>query len=122
MISLQLVVNSRAPAVRLTRLSSRLRDDRPELLHTVDELLKAESERFADGELIKTGRLMRSLTDRGGPDQVLVVGPHSLTFGTRVPYAAFHKKVRSGKPLVGLTNPEKAAVRTEYKRRLLEDL
>lgn len=123
----------------LDRLTRRLDDGRPQLLRLVDQLLDAERLRFAGGirwkraqrdvgipgPMIKSGRLLRSLTVRGNPDQRLVVRQQYLTFGTRVYYARFHQRGQGGMPkrvVVGLTRIQRQGVAHEYRRLLLEDL
>lgn len=123
MISLQIAVRVDPVVARLDRLSRRLQDQTPELLHTVDQLLSIEESRFAaDDELANHRRLLRSLTERDSPLQVLAVGSDSLTFGSRSPYLDFHTTNRGGAPIVGLTRVEETAVRAEFRRRLLEGL
>lgn len=134
-------------AALLDRLTRRLDDGRPQLLGVVDQLLEAERERFAgrgarwrrqakstvakdqqEGRdprpMILTGDLMRSLTERGNPDQRIVVRRDSLTFGTRIYYARFHQKAHGvpRRAVVGLTRMQKQGVVVELKRLLLEDL
>lgn len=124
MLSLHVVVRVDRAVARLDLLARHLQDTRSDLLlHTVDQLLQLEATRFAaDDELANHRRLMRSLTERGAPYQVLVAGSESLKLGTRVRYVDFHKMNRDGKPIVGLTRVEETAVRAEFKRRLLEGL
>ncbi len=60
--------------------------------------------------LERTGRMKRSLTTKGGPDNVLEITPKSLSVGTRVPYAMYHQKGTSRMPMrkiIELTNAQK---------------
>lgn len=41
--------------------------------------------------LVDTGRLYESLTKIGSPDQILVIRPTEVEFGTNVPYANIHQ-------------------------------
>lgn len=134
-------------AVALThRLSGRLADGTPKLLGLVDQLLEAQRDRFRGrGQrwkrlspttvakdrqqgrdprtLVLTGELMRSLTIRGHPQQIVRVSRGELRFGTRVYYARFHHR-GEGNPkrtVVGLTRPQKRSVVDELRRLLLED-
>lgn len=123
MLALQIVVRVEGVIARLDLLSRRLQDTRPEMLRTVDQILSIEATRFAsDDQLAHHRRLMRSLTERDAPYQVLAVGSDRLTLGTRVRYPHFRKTTRDGKPIVGLTRIEASAVRGEFKRQLLEGL
>jgi phage gpG-like protein len=47
--------------------------------------------------LVGTGRLRRSLTERGG-ENIETVRPTELRFGTRVPYARYHQTGLGGVP------------------------
>lgn len=38
-----------------------------------------------------SGRLYKSLTQRGGPDAVYETAPQEMTIGTKVPYAGYHQ-------------------------------
>jgi phage gpG-like protein len=106
-------VDDRKAVAETEKLVRRLQDGRPALLGIVDLLLAAERERFSGTRwarvapatlardaragrdprlMVVTGALMRSLTERGAPDQILTVTPTTLRFGTRVWYAVFHQK------------------------------
>lgn len=131
----------------LSRLARRLEDGRPQLLGLVDMLLGAQRERFlgrgsrwkrlapatirehrrhglGPAPLILTGTLMRSITQRGAPGQVVRVTPTTLTFGTRIWYAKFaHRGI--GEPrrtVVGLTRVHRKNVVAQLRDLLLEDL
>jgi len=41
--------------------------------------------------LVRSGRLRDSLTNPNHPDAIATVTPQSLTYGTSVPYAAYHQ-------------------------------
>lgn len=125
----------------LGRLARRLDDGRPQLLGLVDELIAAERQRFAgvgikwrklgprtarEGRrpLVLTGALMRSLTVRGHPDQIVELRPGQLRFGTRIYYARFHQK-GIGVPkrtVVGLTRIQRKSVVDELRDLLVGDL
>jgi hypothetical protein len=131
----------------LRRLQQRLADGRPQLLGLVDQLTEAEAERFAgrgarwrklakstrrihhragrgDRPLILTGTLMRSLTVRGHPLQIVQVRPGSLKFGTRVWYARFSHRGQGvpKRTVTGLSKPQRRTLVGELRRLLLEDL
>jgi len=46
---------------------------------------------FGSKILVRTGRLMDSLTQRNHPDAVFMPMPTSMSFGTRVPYSGRHQ-------------------------------
>lgn len=142
------VVRGDRQASDLTRrLARRLSDGSPQLLGLVDQLLEAEQERFAGRgarwrklspltvrkdrqqgrdprPLVLTGELMRSLTVRGHPRQIVEVRPTQLRFGSSVYYARFHQR-GEGTPrrtVVGLTRAQKHTIVAELRRLLLEDL
>jgi hypothetical protein len=124
------------------RLSRRLSDNTPALLGLVDSVMDAQRDRFqgrgrrwkrlkpatvardARGNrdprpLVLTGALMRSLTVRGAPGQVIRVTPTSLTFGTRIFYAQFQKHM--GRNPVGVTRLQKAHLVAELSDLLIGD-
>lgn len=127
----------------VSRLARRMEDGRPALRGLVDLILEAEQERFAGrGQrwkrlaastlrrkkgrgrpLVLTGELMRSLTVRGAPEQLVTITPRSLRFGTRVYYARFHQKGRGvpRRTVVGVTRVQKQSLVAELRRVLLED-
>jgi hypothetical protein len=130
----------------VNRLSQRLADGRPALLGLVDQLTEAEAERFAgrgvrwrklakstlrihrragrgDRPLILTGTLMRSLTIRSHPLQIVQVRPTSLRFGTRVWYAHFSHRGQGvpKRTVTGLSKPQRRTIVAELRRLLLED-
>lgn len=43
-----------------------------------------------------TLRLRRSLTERGATDQIVVITPSAMAFGSSVPYAGRHQRPRTG--------------------------
>ena len=60
--------------------------------------------------LERTGRMKRSLTVKGGPDNVLEITPSTLSVGTVVPYAIHHQKGTSIMPMrkvIELTSAQK---------------
>lgn len=140
------VTGAEQTAALVNRLSRRLADGTTQLKGLVDMLLEAESERFAGrGQRWKrisprtlrkdaqerrdprpmrvTGRLMRSLTIRGAPGQIVRVSPTTLTFGTSIFYAHFHHR-GEGVPkrtLVGLTRVQRKRVVDELRDLLLTD-
>ncbi len=60
--------------------------------------------------LERTGRLKKSLTNRGGSDSVLNITPKSLSVGTKVPYAILHQKGTNRLPMrkiIELTDAQK---------------
>lgn len=141
------VTGEKATAQLLNRLSHRLDDGRTQLGGIVDQLLAAERARFrGQGQrwkplasstrkrdarggrdprlMINTGTLMRSLTVRGAPGQIVRVTPTTLTFGTRIWYAKFHHRGQGvpKRTLVGLTRAQKAHVVGEVKDLLFKDL
>jgi phage gpG-like protein len=126
----------------VAKLAGRLTNDGTRRLTSlVDLLLEAERERFAgrghrwkplarstiqrEGHhrpMVLSGRLMRSLTVRGNPDQVVRVTPTTLIFGTRVWYARFHQK-GEGTPkrtVVGLTTVQKRSAVDELRALLMD--
>lgn len=129
----------------LERLARKGENGRLLLPSLIDQLLEAERDRFAGGVrwkratpgtrskdrragrdprlLVNTGRLMDSLTRRGGRDQVLEIRPNELKFGTRVYYAVFHQKGRgvARRAPVGLTRKQKTSLIDELRKLLLED-
>jgi hypothetical protein len=136
------VTGDRQAAGVIDRLSRRLDDGTPAMRGLVDQLLEVEQERFAGRGVrwrrlspqtrrikaeqgldprpnIATGRMMRSLTTRHGPGQVVRVTPTSLTFGTSVWYARFAKKL--GRNPVGATRTQRKQLVAELKRILVED-
>lgn len=136
------VRGTRRAAGLCDRLSRRLADGTPALRGIVDSLTDAQAERFAGRgrrwrrlspetvridrqqgrdprPLILTGTLMRSLTVRGAPGQLVHVGPTSLTFGSRVFYAKFQKHM--GRNPVGLTRLQRLPLIAELRRLLIED-
>ena len=57
-----------------------------------------------------TGRMKRSLTVKGGADNVLMISPTEMSVGTRVPYAVLHQTGTSKLPMrkvIELTASEK---------------
>lgn len=93
---------------RLTAMSVRSKDFKPLFYYAQAELRKANAENFAAGGLpaangpweprrepkpwplmIRTGKLMASLTSLFGPPNN--IGMTEATFGTRVEYAKFHQ-------------------------------
>jgi hypothetical protein len=130
----------------LARLVARLDDSRPPLLSLLDLILMAQRERFAGKgvrwrrlkpstlrakraaneparTLVATGRLMRSVTILGAPDQVIDVRPGLLRFGTRVWYAHFHHKGQGvpKRAVVGLTRAWRQRLIDRLRTALLED-
>jgi phage gpG-like protein len=128
----------------IERLSRRLAA--PHLRGLVDQLLAAERERFAGvgprwrplaastvardvrghrdpRPLVLTGTLMRSLTVRGAPHQIVRLTPSSLSFGTGLFYARFHQRGKGvpRRTVVGLTRVQRQSVVAELRRLLLED-
>lgn len=157
-------VDARKGLAETDKLVRRLQDGRPALLGIVDLLLAAERERFSGARwakvapstlardarghrdprlMVVTGALMSSLTERGGPDQILTVTPDRLRFGTRIWYAIFHQKGSAHpsrgrkhraapanrpagdlrlprRPLVGVTRPQRAQIVSELSRLLFD--
>lgn len=141
-MQVDIVVRGAAQAEALLgRLTRRLEDGTPQMLGLVDQLIEAEDERFAGRgirwrklaprtarqgrrPLVLTGELMRSLTERGHPKQIVEVRPGQLRFGTRVYYARFHQK-GEGVPkrvVVGLTRVQRKGVVDELRELLIGDL
>lgn len=65
--------------------------------------------------LVRTHRLIDSLTRSADPDHVEEPSADSLRFGTRVPYAVYHQSSRPRhkipfRPPVGLTEADKRAI------------
>lgn len=141
-------VREREASALLSKLGRRLDDGRPQLVGLVDTLIRAQQDRFAGRggarwrklsartirehaehgrgpqPLVFTGRLMRSLTRRGAPEQQITVRPGELRFGTRVWYARFHQK-GEGVPrrtVVGATRTVRARLVEELRRLLFDDL
>ena len=56
---------------------------------------KAKEVGFIYPILKRTGRLEKSLTERGHPDNITVIDKKSFALGSRVPYAKYHN---SGRP------------------------
>lgn len=98
-------------AARLDRLGQKAAHARPVLNRIVDQLIQLEQQRFDKGRfkrlapstrrrkarhhqdprpLRATGALMRSLTVKHGPNQLLQINNNELVFGTKVHYAVFH--------------------------------
>jgi hypothetical protein len=136
------VTGDRQAGALIDRLSRRLEDGTPAMRGLVDQLLEIEQERFAGRGVrwrklsphtrridaqqhrdprpnVSTGRLMRSLTTRHAPGQVVRVTPTSLTFGTSIWYARFAKKL--GRNPVGATRTQRKQLVAELKRILVED-
>ncbi|MEJ7824905.1 MAG: hypothetical protein WKF48_05725 [Solirubrobacteraceae bacterium] len=128
----------------LDRLARRLHDGTPQLYSLVDELIASERDRFAGRgvrwrklarasirakggntrPLVLTGLLMDSLTQRGHPQQLLIIRPTEIRFGTRVWYARFPQKGQ-GQPkriVVGLSKARRKSVTHELRELLLEGL
>jgi|SRR5580765_1525354 len=59
---------------------------------------------FPERPLWRTGKLMRSLTERGAEGQILQISDDTFRFGTKINYAAFHesgnKNMAARPPLV----------------------
>jgi hypothetical protein len=131
----------------ISRLQRRLDDGRPALTGLVDRILYFQRERF-EGRgtrwrklspatqrldrqqhrdprpLVLTGALMRSLTVRGAPGQLLEITPSQLRFGTRIYYARFHKQGQ-GVPKrapAGLTRIQRVELVDRFRQLLLADL
>jgi phage gpG-like protein len=148
-VEIDVVVRGDQEAERLLeRLGRRLEDGRPQLLALVDQLLALERLRFMGQggarwrklaastvakdrqqhrdprPMILTGRLMRSLTERGAPDQFIEVTPGMLRFGTRVYYARFHQRGKGvpRRAVVGATRRDRVLLVERLKALLLEDL
>ena len=138
-----LVTGDRQAEQTLDRLGRRLEDGTPALYDLVDRLLEVHQERFTgrgqrwrklDPATLRidrqqgrdprpnvlTGALMRSLTIRDAPGQLVRVTPNSLTFGTRIWYAQFAKKLRRNP--VGMTREQRKQFAAELKRLLLKNL
>lgn len=137
-----LVTGDRQAAQLVDRLARRLHDGTPALTGLVDTLLEVHQDRFQgrgvrwrkqDPDTLRidrqqgrdprpnivTGRLMRSLTQRGARDQIIRVTPTSLTFGTRVFYAKFAKG--RGRNPVGASRAQRKHLTAELKQLLLRD-
>jgi hypothetical protein len=136
------VSGDRQAGALIDRLSRRLEDSTPAMHSLVDQLLEVEQERFAGRGVrwrrlsaatrrikaqqhldprpnVATGALMRSLTTRDAPGQVVRVTPTSLTFGTSVWYAKFAKKL--GRNPVGATRTQRKQLVAELRRILVDD-
>jgi hypothetical protein len=147
-VDVDVVVRGDLEAVRLvSRLVRRLEDGRPALVGLVDRILFFQRERFegrgtrwrrlAAGTLrwhrkrgrgaqplILTGALMRSLTDRGAPGQFLQITSTTLSFGTRIYYARFHKRGLGVPKRVpaGMTRGQRVDIVERFRRLLTADL
>lgn len=138
-----LVTGDRQAAALVDRLAHRLEDGTPALTSLVDTLLEVHQERFQgrgvrwrrlDPDTLRidrqqgrdprpnvfTGKVMRSLTQRGAPGQVVRVTPTSLTFGTSIWYARFAKKL--GRNPVGASRAQRRHLVNELRDLLLRDL
>ena len=56
--------------------------------------------------LVQTGALKRSLTVAGAADSIEDIQPQSLTFGTKIPYAAIHQHGTGRVPARPILQPE----------------
>jgi hypothetical protein len=142
-VNVQVIVHERKAAALVDRLAQRLEDGTPALMGLVDTMLEIESDRFAGrGQRwrklapetrridrqqgrdprpnVNKGDMMRSLTQRGAPGQVVRVTPTSLRFGTSIWYAKFAKKL--GRNPVGVTRAQRRTLVDELKRLLLKDV
>lgn len=112
-MELRITINGdREAAARLQRLGDRAGNARPVLNKVVDQLIDVERQRFQSGRfkrlapstrarkrregldprpLRASGALMRSLTQRSAPNQLLQVSNTELVFGTKLYYARFHE-------------------------------
>lgn len=148
MINVDVTVTGEKPTRALiARLSRRLADGRPQLRGIIDDLYAAHRARFrGQGQrwkpvkastikrdlrggrdprlMINTGALMRSLTARNAPGQIIRVTPTTLIFGTNIWYAKFHHH-GDGVPkrtVVGLTRTQRAKIVADVKDLLFKDL
>jgi hypothetical protein len=143
-VNVQVIVRGEHEVAALVdRLAQRLEDGTPALMGLVDTMLEIESDRFAGrGQRwrklapetrridrqqgrdprpnVNKGDMMRSLTQRGAPGQVVRVRPTSLRFGTSIWYARFAKKL--GRNPVGVTRAQRRTLVDELKRLLLKDV
>lgn len=135
-------------AALLDRLGGRLEDGTPALTSLVDTLLEIHQDRIlhqrgvrwkklarstlrrdrAGGRdprpMIDSGRLLRSLTVRGAPGQIVRVTPTSLRFGTNVWYARFHQQGKGvpRRTVVGLSRQQRKLAVMNLRELLLGDL
>ena len=112
------VFGDRQISRRFTSAAATLKDARPAWHRIVDLLLDEEAKQF-DTEgghassgwtplapstvaakqalgldpriLHATGRLRESLTERGAPDQTVILAPAFMVFGSTVPYGKYHQ-------------------------------
>jgi phage gpG-like protein len=71
--------------------------------------------------LIATGALIRSLTVKRGSASRRTITPKQLRFGTRVPYAVFHQKARTGHSRLP-ARPPLVPVDTQTRRKMVKDV
>jgi phage gpG-like protein len=145
-VQIDVEVRAKEPGALLHKLSGRL--ERPQLVGLIDTLVQAQQDRFAGRAgarwrklaastvreharhgrgpqpLVLTGRLMRSLTQRGAPGQQITIRPGELRFGTRVWYARFHQKGQGvpRRTVVGATRVLRARLVDELRRLLFDHL
>lgn len=75
--------------------------------------------------MVRTERLLSSLTRKADPEHVEHASEDSLRFGTLVPYAVYHQSSRPRRqipfrPLVGLTEADKRRITKAIQRKIVE--